>query len=676
MATPAATAFQRAFPRRELFRASARRALIWSAAASLFLIGQLFAVGLLFDLLIRRGALEVAPEDRRAVAALSTDLSVHEFPTLSAGSSEISETLAAAEEAGRREPTALSDTGILPSLWSMRGKVWSRPLAAAYRTLVIFRTNLSAMACLVVIATMLGLCRMICLTRASRHSDAAADDVAMSMRRLVHRQALRLGPGDLRESAGSQALNLFLADVDQTRNAVAETVRRQSRYPLEVAALALVALACHWQMTLMCLLPLIGAWWLVHQNRRRAEHDRKVAAGKADAELRLLAESFRTTRLVRGFSMEQWEHDQFHKHLDELRRNLAATALIGRRSTWINRVVIAVCLALVVFLVGTKILRSPDELPVAAAAIMVVAVVAMFRPLEQLRQLESMKLDASIPADRVYRYVDQIPDVSQTVGAKFLNPLSKSLRLEGITYSLGRNRKLLDRLDLRINAGETVALASFDPLETRAVAHLLPRFIDPQAGRILIDGEDTTLATLESLRAEVICVSGDDPVFTGTVVDNLICGGPFTLPDATAAAKISHAHNFIQRMPQGYETVLGQHGEQLDPGQLFRLSLARAILRNPALLIIEEPAETLDDDTKALLEDAYTRIIQNRTVIFLPSRMSTVRRASRMIFLHRGKVEAEGTQTELLRTCPLYRHWEYVNFNEFRGEVEVAQATA
>lgn len=301
----------------------------------------------------------------------------------------------------------------------------------------------------------------------------------------------------------------------------------------------------------------------------------------------------------------------------------------------------------------------------------------MYRPLEQLRQMDRMQRDASLAADRIFRYTDRIPEVSQAVGAKFLNPLSRSLSIENVSWGASRQRKTLDHLDLKIQSGETVAIVSLDPIEPRAVANLLPRFSDPQQGRILIDGEDIALATLESLRAEVLYVTGSDPCFTGTIFENITCGSSeFSLTDVTAAAKLSHAHNFIQKLPQGYESYLGSHGETLDAGQTYRLSLARAVLRNPALLIVEEPTEPLDDDTKDLLDDAYNRILRDRTVILLPSRMSTVRRADRIIFLHKGRVEAAGNQADLLKRSPLYRHWEYIRFNEFRHEIEPATAEA
>ena len=206
---------------------------------------------------------------------------------------------------------------------------------------------------------------------------------------------------------------------------------------------------------------------------------------------------------------------------------------------------------------------------------------------------------------------------------------------------------------------------------------MLPRFIEPQGGRVLFDSEDINWGTLESLRAETIYVGGSDPFFTGTVLENITCGQTeYALPDATEAAKMVHAHKFITALPNGYETMIGEHGETLTAGQGFLLGLARAAIRNPAVLIIEEPLTRLDEDTKALLDDAYNRLLPNRTVLFLPSRLSTVRRCSQVVFIQDGRAEAIGPHADLLQKSDHYRHWEYVTFNAFRRKTGGSERVA
>ena len=170
----------------------------------------------------------------------------------------------------------------------------------------------------------------------------------------------------------------------------------------------------------------------------------------------------------------------------------------------------------------------------------------------------------------------------------------------------------------------------------------------------------------------MLTVAGDGDCFPGTVLENICCGrSEQGLSRATEAAKAVHAHHFITKLPRGYETRIDDEETRLDIGQRFRIGLARALMRDPAFLVIEEPAEPLDDDTKSLLGDTYDRIVLGRTVLFLPTRLSTVRRADRVVVLHDGQVAETGRHEELVQSSELYRHWEYTRFNAF-GRVTVS----
>ena len=285
----------------------------------------------------------------------------------------------------------------------------------------------------------------------------------------------------------------------------------------------------------------------------------------------------------------------------------------------------------------------------------------------------------------MYRYLNEIPEVGQSVGARFLEPIQKSLEFKNVTYRHGK-RTILDGVNLKVDAGMTTAFIrgsldvsdstiAFNEIERLALVSMVPRFLEPSEGKILIDGEDTAWATLESLRTETLLVTANHSTFTGTVLENISGNDErYTLSHVTEAAKSSHAHNFVQKLPQGYETVIGEHGEQLKESEAFRLSLARAILRNPAMLIIEEPTGEMTDDEKSLVDDACRRASEKRTVLVLANRLSTLRNADRIVMLNRGQVEAMGTHESLVKKSPLYQHWEYIKFNEFRrNTVAVAE---
>ena len=648
--------FERVFPKKELFQGNARSAILWSTCASILLAITLFLVYLTADLLVTRGRLPVSTDDAAAVQEfLGEDL---------AGTFTVTET---------QSEVVYHDAGLLPTVWKAQDEFWGPAAGKAFKKLPVLHSNASALTTLVLVGALLGLLRSLWATMARRMSTQAGLDIATRLRKLIHQQRLRLGPGDLQDTEADHVLSLFTTDVDRVRDGVSRWVRRTSEHPFVLVMLLILALAINWRVTLLCLIPLAFCWYIVHKQKTRTQQVTAQTQGRAEAELRLLSECLQKTRLVRGYNMEKFESEQFQRNLDRLRDDVSTIQKSERISRWISRGAVTISASIVVWLLGMKILPGPADggISFAGALVLLCIFAWMYQPLEELLERRPLREDAALAADRIFRYLDKIPAVGQAVGAKFLQPLSKMLTFDSVSYYLPNRRAVLEGLDLRIAAGTTVSVVSLDELEPKALAYLLPRFIEPHSGRVLFDGEDIAWVTLESLRAETIFVGASDPFFTGTVRENICCGNnEFPMQDATAAAKQAHANKFILDLPQGYETMLGEHGEQLDVGQGFRLGLARAILRNPALLIVEEPTEALDNDTKTMLDDTYTRMTKGRTTIFLPNRLSTVRRTDLVVLLHRGKVEAMGSHAEVVKNSEAYRHWEYLRYNAFRKVAE------
>lgn len=633
------------------------RACVYYAISSLLLCLALVDLFLYTDLLARGGHLQIAASEEAELTALVGEEALRDTPP-------------------RKEANRLVylDRGLLPSVWHYRN---TRFLGAIPRTLygwvAPLHSDSRALTTLVAAVAILGWLRSMLDSRARLLLLRNAQQVAARLRQSIHRQTLRLGPSDLEGRSNQQALELFTTQVDHLREGVLLWATRMARDPLQLALLALLGLAVEPKLAIVCLVPALVCWFLAHRERRRVEQQRQLAEAHSAGELRILAESLEKTRLVRGFAMEAFDQQQFQKSLDRFQAQARTTQTARAWSRRSVRALVASCVAGVLLFVGWSVLLEPRELSLPAGLLLIAAFVAAGFPLQNLMRLRADIERAEQAAQRIQGYLNLIPEVGQAVGARFLQPLSRMLSFDNVSYTTPGHRQLLDGLSLKIPAGRTVAVVASDPLESLAVAYLLPRFIEPQTGRILIDGEDIAWVTLESLRAEAAFVGGKDPFLTATVRENISGGREGnSLPEITEAAKIAHAHNFISKLPQGYETVIGEHGEQLDAGQGFRLGLARAILRKPALLIIEEPAEALDEDTKAMLDDAYKRITPNRTVIFLARRLSTVKRADEIVLIHRGRLAAIGPHSRLVQSSALYRHWEYLNFNEFRQEFETA----
>lgn len=674
---------ERILSRRSLLRGRARIAGCWSILTAIILILLLGNLNLLLGLLIDRGHVDLSllPPDVERFERLS-GLSVIRAtaPVNAEAALPVPPNAVAAEDAAP-EPVHVyyDEHGILPAVWHNRNFWWGPGIAYLYRQIPWLQTNILALVSLLLSGAVLYLLRDWSMRQMRMSCQRGSIEAVTATRRNLFRQVLRIGPQDLDGSEQSIATHLFTTEVETIRRGLHEVICSTIRFSPELFGLAIVLFSLDWRLALQWIAPTVLVLLLVGGVRVKAKHKENLAEDRIRDEEQTLLSRLQNSRLTRGLGIEQNELEQFQKHLDRYHSQLMEAERTADRVTHPQGNVVLICvglLAFLLFLVGGNVLvvgklPSSTQMTACDAITFIVAAFLAIPGMRELRSLPEIRREVNLVAERIRRYLEQIPSVSQAVGAKFLQPMSKTLHFENVKYQTPAGRLVLDGIDFKIPVDTTTAIVSLDPHEARAVALMLPRFIEPRQGRVLIDGEDIAWVTLESLRAETVFVSANDPPFDGTVLENIRGGQTeLTLQQVTEAAKMTHAHNFIVKLFNGYETVLTGHGDSLDAGQKFRLNLARAIARGPALLIIEEPTEALDDDTKTLLVDAYDRICRDRTVIFLPARMSTVRRTDQVIVLHAGKVVAVGPHSKLVTQSPVYRHWEYLRFNEFRHDIQ------
>lgn len=652
-------------------RGHARLAAVWSVLAMLLLLLLLFDLNLLLGLLIDQGKIDITlkPSEFQRFEEL-TGLKLPNAPKPPQDPGEAT----VPEEAIR---FYYKEYGILPMVWQTRDNWWGWSVAYLFRRVAWLQLNVFGLIWLLLVGWLLLVFRNLCLRQIRLCAHQIAIDAVLATRRNLHRQVLRLGPEDVDGTGHEIATRLFTVEVDIIRRGLYESVSRYMRYPLELVGLSIVLLSINWQMALQWIAPSVLALVLADRVVRTAQRKQRQAEDQCRDEEQVLLSSFKNARVTCGLGIEQSGHVQFQQHLERyharLMTNARATDLVNHPQFKIAFWCVLL-LAFLVFLMGGSLLAAGDAplnpaMTVSQAFTFIVAVSLALPGIMALKSVGEARHALMLAADKIYRYLEQIPSVSQAVGAKFLQPLTKTLHFENIIYQTQGGRTVLDGTDFKLQAEKTYAVVSIDPLEAKAIGLMLPRFIEPQKGRILIDGEDIAWGTLESVRAEVVFVGADDPPFDGTVFENIQGGQTdLSLQQVTEAAKMSRAHNFIVKLFNGYDTLLTSHGDSLDVGQRFRLNLARAIVRDPALLIIEEPSAAMDEDTKTLLGDAYDRICRDRTVIFLPARMSTIRRTDQIIVLHEGKVVAYAPHAKLVTQSTVYRHWEYVRFNEFRHD--------
>jgi ABC-type multidrug transport system fused ATPase/permease subunit len=379
-----------------------------------------------------------------------------------------------------------------------------------------------------------------------------------------------------------------------------------------------------------------------------------LAGRRAEARLGLIAEAVALMPLVRAYLMDRFSQTRFERHLSELSK----ATWKKERGEVLSRPVFGAVIAVAgfgfLYLAARLVLAG--GLSVAGLATIGLALAGLVFAVGRLAQARQRVARARAAAAAVAEFLDRRGDAGQPIDAEFLQPVQKGLDLVDVAYrEAGTGRMLLDGLTLSVPAGSRAAAVFADPAEGQAFTHLLSRFADPTGGEVKLDGKNVRWLTAESVRTQVAVVAGP-LTYTDTVAQNLGCGeASFTLPRIVEAAKLVHAHQFVQKLPYGYETVIGTGGVALRVGEKLRLALARAALRDPSVLVVVEPDEPLDPDSRVLVDDAVTRLAAGRTVLVLTRRADTLRHADLAYVVSRGRLVAGGKPTDLLADGQLYR---------------------
>lgn len=582
-------------------------------------------------------------------------------------------------EATHRAEQILKNTGLYPLVAETRfdrnplHRWVGHALGILVRNFRPLRDNVGALGSLLIVGLVL-LLVLAGVWRVRRWlAVGLAEQVSSHLRNQIHRQMYRLGESSLPNQGVGPILQIFTRDVSEIRTGQLAHLDASARLPVYVMGLLVTAVL----VAPIAAIFLISIGFLIRiildalGRSRQAEVE--ALAREAGMFLLLLHEDLGMLRTVRVYGMEGVDRQRFDEHLAAHEEAVARhdRAEDRRAPTWLLLAGAAAFLA--AGLLGFNILR--DRLSLASGLVVAGALGLAARPVNEWIASRRLVRRGVRASEEVFAYLDRRPELQMSAGAQFLPPLRQRLTFESVRLESPSGRMLLHDFSAELNIQTRVALMSLDEEALHALVCLIPRLIDPAAGRVRIDGLDLRDVTLESIRAQVSLILQDDLVFSDSVLNNIGLGDEsYTLPRVIEAAKKSHAHNFIQELPRGYETVIGPLGHPLSIDEQYRIALARAFLHDPSIVVIEEPREALEDSFKPLIDDTVDRLAPGRLTIFLPHRLSTIRKCDQVIVLHNGRVESVGTPREVHGQSKLYRHLQYMEFNQFAtGEIEAGQ---
>lgn len=459
-------------------------------------------------------------------------------------------------------------------------------------------------------------------------------------------------------------MSSIMNDIEKIQVATSHMLADWLRQMFSGIGLLIVLLQTDWKLALVSvtLLPFV-----LVPTARIGKRLRRTTRKQQDdaAELnQVLQEALAGHQVVKAFHAEQIESAKFQNATGRLRRS--SLRYVAQQALASPLIEFFGALTIVGLLTYARAQIKTGSMTAGEFTSFVIALLMLYEPVKRLTGIHNIFQQASGAAQKVFEYLDTKHEIADAPGAVPLKTFSNAISFDNVRFRYpGNEQWTLDGVTLEVKRGEVVALVGSSGAGKTTLANLVPRFRDITSGRLLIDGRDISGYTLESLRAAMSIVAQETFLFNDTVTANIAYGRPGASDsDIREAARNSLAHEFIERLPEGYDTMIGERGVKLSGGQRQRLAIARALLRNSPILILDEATSHLDTESEMLVQRALQNLILGRTVIVIAHRLSTIRRADRIVVLDGGRVAEAGTHDELVAAGGIYQRLYQLQFLE------------
>jgi ATP-binding cassette, subfamily B, bacterial MsbA len=473
------------------------------------------------------------------------------------------------------------------------------------------------------------------------------------LRNQVYAKVIRQPIGFFQHHQTGRLLSTVVNDVERVRNVFSEYLALGFRHIFTLFFLLAVLLLTSWKMTLgsVVLLPMV-VWPVRTLGKKIRRSTEKIQTGVGELS-QILEETVSGNRVVKAFGMEDFEIGKFRE---------SARRLLRENMRWIRAAVATSpmmdLLGAVVIVLVLMYARVQIKMGAMTAGVFVTFIYALFKSYEPVKGLGTVyqQFELAFGATaKVFEYIGSAEEPAVEPGLKALPPFSRSVEFDRVGFGYDADSPILREISFEARAGEVIAIVGSSGAGKTTLVNLLPRFYPVTSGALRIDGVNVGEVTLRSLREQMAIVTQETILFNDTVWNNICYGRP-GLPKerVEAAAQAALAHDFIQELPQGYATMLGDRGQRLSGGQRQRIAIARAILKDSPILILDEATSELDSESEMLVQRALSNLMMDRTAFVIAHRLSTIRRADKIIVLEDGSIAETGTHQELLVRGGIY----------------------
>ena len=448
-------------------------------------------------------------------------------------------------------------------------------------------------------------------------------------------------------------MSRILNDVNLVQGAVTDAVTGLLKDIFTIIGLVFVVFYRDWRLALIALVVFpVAVYPIVKFGRKLRSYSTRTQMTLADLSTMLL-ETISGNRIVKAFNMEEYERKRFSKMNEKLFRIMLKSLRVRAVSHPLMETLGGLGIAAIVFYGGYNVIQgtaTPGTFFSFLAALLM-----LYEPVKRLSNVNNSIQQGLAGASRIFEILDTVPEIRNKPGALDLVQIREGIEFQNVSFKYEEDW-VLKNINLKIRAGEMVALVGSSGGGKTTLANLVPRFYDVNSGRILIDGVDIRDLTVESLRGKIAIVTQQTILFNDTVEQNIAYGNIGEPHEKiVAAAEAAYAHNFIRNLSEGYRTLIGEQGVKLSGGERQRVSIARALLKNAPILILDEATSSLDSESEVEVQKALEFLMQGRTTLVIAHRLSTIRKADRIIVISNGEIVEEGTHEELLERDGEYR---------------------
>jgi ATP-binding cassette subfamily B multidrug efflux pump len=486
-----------------------------------------------------------------------------------------------------------------------------------------------------------------------RWTEIASQGVAYDLRNAIHHKLSGLSFSYHDRAQTGQLLSRAVQDVERIRFLTGRaTLRLVEGAVLSLGTLvALLAMNPRLGLLVLATLPLL-VYVAFRFGRRYRPLSLEIQQQLAVLTTRL-EQNLRGARVVKAFAQETGEIDRFDDQNDRWFRLSAEAARLQAVNAPLIDLIASVGTVFIIWYGGSLVIHG--QLTLGELVAFSTYVGQLVNPLRRMGMIIPAVAMAASAGERIFEILDAVSEIQEAPDARPLPPVRGHLRFEGVSFAYFGRHQVLKGLSFEALPGQVIALLGATGSGKSTIINLIPRFYDPTAGRITLDGHDTRQVTLNSLRDQIGIVLQETTLFAATIQENIAFGCPAaTQAEIVAAAQAAQAHDFIVEMADGYDTHVGERGITLSGGQKQRIAIARALLKNPRILILDDATASVDTETERQIQLALERLMRGRTSFVIAQRLSTVRSADLVLVLDKGRIAARGTHEELLRTSGLY----------------------